>query len=584
MAHSNRETQVLDEVFRKELIEKLDELRKSNLLCDTTLRADGQEFAAHRSVLSVGSQYFRTLFAMQLNVQETEKKFVDLKEVTCQALTEVLQYVYTGKAKLNSSNAEEIVVASDYLMVEGLKSKASLFLEESLSNANCLALESFASQYNCESLKQAAATFIRKNFVTVAKSSDFLSLNEEKLLELLSDDEIIVPREEEVYHAAVRWVKYDLASRENYFPELLKCLRLFSMSKFSLRQILCEEELVKNNVACMTLLLNGLDYFLFPDRYQNVSLIPRLSLREYEDVVVLIGGKNIKNEELRSLRCFVLSSKNWISLPDMPQSCSNHCAGVCGGILFVIHSIFSSRTRVYSLNPKCCTSWNSTEFEIRVGRDCSVTAYNEQLYIVGGSSDDSKGVKVFNPALGTWKRMAPMNIGRAGHCAVLLQKHIYAIGGHNNESCQKSVERYNPVTNRWQTIRNISNARTFAAAAVSNGKIIVVGGFSAMKPSKVMEVSCEMFDPCTNEWSLVSSPAISRAACGIVSIDDIIYLFGGQHEECCMETVESFDLKQNEWRAVAFMPTEHQRSFHQALVLRLPKDIVSLQEKIARIP
>ena len=50
MAHSNRETQVLDEVFRKELIEKLDELRKSNLLCDTTLRADGQEFAAHRSV------------------------------------------------------------------------------------------------------------------------------------------------------------------------------------------------------------------------------------------------------------------------------------------------------------------------------------------------------------------------------------------------------------------------------------------------------------------------------------------------------------------------------------------------------
>lgn len=50
MAQSNRETQVLDEVFRKELIEKLDELRKSNLLCDTTLRADGQEFAAHRSV------------------------------------------------------------------------------------------------------------------------------------------------------------------------------------------------------------------------------------------------------------------------------------------------------------------------------------------------------------------------------------------------------------------------------------------------------------------------------------------------------------------------------------------------------
>ena len=64
-----------------------------------------------------------------------------------------------------------------------------------------------------------------------------------------------------------------------------------------------------------------------------------------------------------------------------------------------------------------------------------------------------------------------MNIWRAGHCAVLLQKHIYAIGGHNNESYQKSVERYNPVTNQWQTIRDISNASTFAAVAVSNGKV-----------------------------------------------------------------------------------------------------------------
>ena len=163
---------------------------------------------------------------------------------------------------------------------------------------------------------------------------------------------------------------------------------------------------MKNNVASMTLLLNGLDYFLFPDRYQNVSLIPRLSLREYEDVVVLIGGKNIKKEELKSLRCFVLSSKNWISLPDMPHSCSNHCAGVCGGILFVIHPKYHGYTYVYSLNPKRSTSWNSTEYGILGGQDCSVTAYNEQLYIVGGSSDDSKGVKVFNPALGTWKRMA----------------------------------------------------------------------------------------------------------------------------------------------------------------------------------
>lgn len=579
VAQSNRETQVLDELFQKELIEKLDELRKSNLLCDITLRADGQDFAAHRSVLSAGSQYFRALFTTQLNVQENEVHFVELKEITSHALTEVLQYVYTGKAKLNSSNAKEIVVASDYLMIEGLKSRASLFLEESLSVANCLALESFASRYNCESLKQAATSFIRKNFADVAKSSDFLSLNEEKLVELLSDDEINILREEEVYNAALRWVKDDLASRESSLPELLKCLRLFSMSKFSLRQILDEEELVKRDVLCMTLVLNGLDYFLFPDRFQNLSFKPRLSLRDDADVVILTGGMKTNGMTSDSTCCFVLSTKKWInSLARMPQACSHHGVAMCRGNLYVIDGKRCfNEVSVCSFNPKKI-EWYQTHHDIgRLGtwKNSSVTTYNEELYVIGGDSGFYQDVKVFNPALGTWKGRAPMNVGRAGHCAVVLQNYIYVMGGHNGEVCHKSVERYDPSTNRWQKIPNLSNARRSAAGAVSNGKIIVVGGFSAMEPSKAVEASCEVFDPNTNEWSLVTSPVIPRAACGIVSIDDIIYLFGGQHEEHFMKTVESFDLKRNEWRDVATMPIDRQCSFHQASFLRLPKHFVS---------
>lgn len=70
--------------------------------------------------------------------------------------------------------------------------------------------------------------------MVVVKLSDFLFFNEEKLLELFSDDEIIVLCEEEVYYVVVRWVKYDLVLRENYFFELLKCFWLFLMLKFFL--------------------------------------------------------------------------------------------------------------------------------------------------------------------------------------------------------------------------------------------------------------------------------------------------------------------------------------------------------------
>lgn len=573
MNQRNQETQVLDEKFKQELIEKLDELRKSNLLCDTTLRAEEQDFAAHRCVLSAGSPYFRALFTSQLNVQENENNLIELKEITSDALTEVLKYVYTGEAKINSSNAEDLVVAADYLMIESLKSKASLFLEESIDVSNCLALESFASRYNCESLKQAAVTFTRQHFVAVATSSDFQSLDVQKLEELLSDDKINVAREEDVYEAAVRWVKHDLASRECSLPELLKCVRLFSMSKYALRQILDEEELVKNSLPCMKTIVSGMDYFLFPDRYQNISLKPRLSLGEYEDVVILSGGMNANNEKSSGTHFFVLSTKKWIkSQLSMPQSCSNHGAAVCGGILYVIDGS-SHHVRVYSFDPKQM-KWNSTEHKTgkhNYFKDCSVTTFNEELYVIGGNENFYKIVRVYNPVLNEWKEVAPMKTGRAGHCAVVLQKHIYAIAGYYQSVCHKSVECYNPSTDQWQEIPSLSKARRFAAAAVSNGKIIVVGGFSAMAPSQTIESSCEMFNPSTTEWSLVSSPAIPRAACGIVSFDDMIYLFGGRHEGHLMKTVERFDVKRNEWRDIAVMPIVQQCSFLKASLLRLPK-------------
>ena len=47
-----------DEAFKNELFDKLNELRETNVLCDTTIRAEGRDFAAHKCVLSAASAYF----------------------------------------------------------------------------------------------------------------------------------------------------------------------------------------------------------------------------------------------------------------------------------------------------------------------------------------------------------------------------------------------------------------------------------------------------------------------------------------------------------------------------------------------
>ena len=93
------------------------------------------------------------------------------------------------------------------------------------------------------------------------KYEDFLSLGFEKVKELLSEDKLNISEEEEVCEALMVWVKHDFSLRECFLPDLLKCLRLFSMSKYSLQKVLDKEELIIKIPFAQTSLLKVLIIF-----------------------------------------------------------------------------------------------------------------------------------------------------------------------------------------------------------------------------------------------------------------------------------------------------------------------------------
>ena len=553
-----------DQDFKDELLHKLNELRETKILCDATIRAQGQDFPAHKCVLSAASQYFQAMFTSQM--KETESNLVELQDAKSTTISDVLQFIYTGKASIDSSNAQDLVMIADYLVIPSLKTKASLFLESSFNASNCLVVESLASRYNCESLNQAAVAFKFENFVAVAKSEDFRALDSEKVKELICKDEINVSKEEEVYEAVLAWVKHDLPSRECLLPELLKCIRLFSMSKYTLRKIL-HEELVNKSLACTRVVQDSLDVFLFPDRFQDMPLKPRLSLDKYEQAVVLTGGL-CESSTKKDTGCFVPSTMTWVSLPMMPFPRHHHGSAVCGGLLYVLGG--GNSLSMCSFNSQQ-NKWSSHGSKLNL-KGCSVTCFQEELYVIGGEGSWCD-VQIYSPVLDKLRHVAKMKTRRAGHSAVVLQEHIYVIAGHDGNVCQNSVERYNPLTDQWSKVSNISKARRSAAAATAAEKIVLVGGFGDMTHTTI-EPSCEVFEPRTNQWSLVSSPGIPRAAHCAVSFNDIVYLFGGEDEEEYVLGVECFNVASNEWNTVDSMPANMQASYLQATLLKLPKKFI----------
>ena len=576
---SKEETaRLIDEQFKEELLSKLNQLRKEGILCDVTLRIEGQDFPAHRCVLSAASPYFRALFTSELAV---ENNSIELKEIKSPAATEALRFIYTGEARVHYTNAQDLLRTADYLIIEGLKAKVATFLKGTIDATNCLLLEALGAQLNCELLEQAAISFKIKHFVAVRKSEDFKELDFKRVKELILRDDIVVSKEEEVYEAVISWVKHDTPARECLFPELLKCLRLFSMSKYTLREILDTEELVIKSRDCSDIIHDGMGFFLFPDLFQNVSLRPRTCLSKYESVVVLTGGhrafKNSENEQgvvTDFTNCFLLSKNYWLSLPSMPCPRTRHGAAVCCGQLHVLEG--NASARVCSFNPKRNT-WNSSVEELPRRYNCSVTSFNEELYVIGGGGNKYRNrVDKYDPALDEWKKVTIMKTCREAHCAVVVAKLIYVIAGHDGNACHKSVECFSPSTNHWHNVADLNNARVFAAAATANGKIFVTGGYGNIKCQSLVE-SCEMFDPAVNQWSLVSSPTVPRAACGVISFDNHVYLFGGERSYSLkLDSVERYDVENDKWDEVSTMPEK--LSCLQASLLLIPNKYLAYDE------
>ena len=95
---AEKKPEIIYEDFKDELLHKLNELRETNILCDTTVRAQGQDFPAHKCVLSAWSPYFRAKFTSQL--QENKSNLVELQEVKSTTIADVLKRKFHQKSNI----------------------------------------------------------------------------------------------------------------------------------------------------------------------------------------------------------------------------------------------------------------------------------------------------------------------------------------------------------------------------------------------------------------------------------------------------------------------------------------------------
>ena len=148
-----------------------------------------------------------------------------------------------------------------------------------------------------------------------------------------------------------------------------------------------------------------------------------------------------------------------------------------------------------------------------------------------------------------WEEKAPVSVARYAYDGVeVLGGKIYFAGGKDGASAKSIAERYDPVTNTWETLAPMLAPRNGVATAVLDGKLYAIGGQYLS--------SVEIYDPTTGVWSAgLSLPSEVKYGTAI-TVSGQIYLVGGQNAgNNELNQVLSFDSSTNQWTAKANMPT-----------------------------
>ena len=158
------------------LLKDIKRMLESGHSSDVTLVAnDGEEFAAHMSILASRSPVFAAMF--KTNMKEKLEKRVEIKDLNAQTVKNLLEFAYTDAVTDASLLLDEqLLYAAHKYHIPGLKMSCEEAMAANLKTENAAELLSMGHEYNAARLLRAAKHFIVGHIREVRKTQGWKKL------------------------------------------------------------------------------------------------------------------------------------------------------------------------------------------------------------------------------------------------------------------------------------------------------------------------------------------------------------------------------------------------------------------------
>ena len=201
--------------------------------------SDG-EMQANKTILSIGSSYFRSMFSSNNNFVESSSKTVKLP-YSREVVKRVVLYIYTGKL-----NGEDLALRSLLDLMELLNmmnfpmefSKVQKFITTKIKNGNfplsdCLKGLDDSSKMGLKTVGETLLSYLGGNFSTISQFDEVKSLSEPMFIRLLQE------KCEDRSQTILRFQTFVMWLTDNSMEDAVKSevLESFDLSDFTFKEL-----------------------------------------------------------------------------------------------------------------------------------------------------------------------------------------------------------------------------------------------------------------------------------------------------------------------------------------------------------
>jgi len=235
----------------------------------------------------------------------------------------------------------------------------------------------------------------------------------------------------------------------------------------------------------------------------------------------VIGGMTVGGRLLNTVGRLNTTSEVWEAQPAMVQSRNDPGAAAIRERIYAVGGTVDNRRTRTRTAERFGGAWTTLPPMTHRRSQCSTAVIANKLYACGCEDGTAPNtVERFDPAHDTWALLRPTLHYRVGATVAVLRDRLYLLGGRSDDRRSlDAVESYDPDTDSWDGSAPMSHARFDAKAATVNGCLYVFGGEagSAQRTLSALR-SVERFDPVTGRWEALPDMTVTGA--GLVAAID----------------------------------------------------------------